>query len=111
MISLQILYVRFNCISYCVSGSCIVTTARIISWDNATIPHILSSCYTLAAADCTRNPKFAFLMKRVKGPKPLVCMPNKFGVSRNQIQLLTLIIAEITGCQALHRRKLCGTHT
>lgn len=52
-------------------SSCIVTTARVISWDNATISHSLSPCYTLAAADCTQNPKFAFLMKKVKGPKPL----------------------------------------
>lgn len=52
-------------------SSCIVTTARVISWDNATISHPLSSCYTLAAADCTRNPKFAFLIKKVNGPKPL----------------------------------------
>lgn len=66
-------------------SSCIVTTARVISWDNATITHPLSQCYTLAAADCTRSPKFALFMKKVKGPKPLAV---KLYTGGNYVELI-----------------------
>ncbi|XP_068082833.1 vitellogenin-4 isoform X2 [Anabrus simplex] len=65
-------------------GSCVVNSARVISFDSVNFNFDATPCYTLIAADCTKAPLFAVLAKKVAGTKLAV----KVYVGGNEIEII-----------------------
>ncbi|CAH1401941.1 unnamed protein product [Nezara viridula] len=46
-------------------GLCAVNSGSVLTLDNATIPSILTDCYTLAVADCSKEAQFSIQVKKL----------------------------------------------